>query len=82
MPNRLQIPIGPDGQGMGFGTAVVREPAVAEAIVAKYHNSVLEGRPLFLRLDCDTVGCVVRPLISPSPTSYYDGMSGRAPAAI
>jgi hypothetical protein len=41
---------------MGFGSVQLSDAAEADAIVRRYHNSMLEGRPLFLRLDCDTVG--------------------------
>lgn len=43
----------PHGQSLGYGFVDFRTQAAADAAVWTLHNSVLEGRTLFLRQDCD-----------------------------
>jgi hypothetical protein len=66
-PGILQVPVDSSGRGMGFGSVQVVDPAEAEAVVRKYHNTMLDGRPLFLRLDCDTIGRARQPASQSPP---------------
>jgi len=51
-----QVPVDGSGRPMGFAMVVLRDPSAAEAMVEKHHHSSLDGRNLFLRVDCDTTG--------------------------
>lgn len=43
----------PQGSSLGYGFVEFRTQAAADAAVWTLHNSVLDGRTLFLRQDCD-----------------------------